>query len=159
MAAGRAVPGLVPLLLLAAACAADGGAPARDLSAARAQTTAAAATRTAPPPRSGVRLVGLGGGELEGLLGQPALVRSEQGAQYRRYDLGGCQLDLFLYADPSGGPPRVAYLDARPSRHAPPGRAAACADLGRALGGARPTAATVDARAETLLSPPVAQGH
>jgi hypothetical protein len=158
MAAGRAVPGLVPLLLLAAACAADGGAPDRDLSAARAPTTAAA-TRIVPPPWGGVQLVGLGGGELEGLLGQPALVRSEQDAQYWRYNLGGCQLDLFLYADPRGGPPRVAYLDVRPSRHAPPGRTAACADLGVALGDARLPAATVDAHAGTLVELPIAQRH
>ncbi|HEX6014043.1 MAG TPA: hypothetical protein VFY87_20060 [Geminicoccaceae bacterium] len=153
------MPGFVPLLpLLAAACAADGSAPARDLSAARAPTTAVT-TRSAPLPRSGVHLAGLGGGELEGLLGPPTLVRSEQDAQYWRYSLGSCQLDLFLYADPGGGPSRVAYFDVRPSRHAPPGRVGACADLGRALGGGRLPPATVDARAGTLVDLPVAQGH
>jgi hypothetical protein len=157
-AAGRAMPGLLPLLLLATACAAHGGAPARDLSTARAPTMVTSMEIT-PPPQGGVQLVGLGGGELEGLLGHPTLVRSEHDAQYWRYGLGSCQLDLFLYADPSGGPSRVAYLDVRPSRHAPPGGAAACADLGRALGGARLPAATVDARAETPIGLPIAQGH
>jgi hypothetical protein len=159
-AAGRAAPSLLPLLLLlATACAAGGGAPARDLSIAARASTTAAATRSAPLPRSGAQLVGLVGSELEELLGQPTLVRSEQDAQYWRYSLGSCQLDLFLYADPSGGPSRVVYLDVRPSRHAPPGGAAACADLGRALGGARLPAATVDARAETPIGLPVAQEH
>jgi hypothetical protein len=155
MAAGRAVPGLVPLLpLLASACAAaDGGAPARDVSAARAPTMAAA-TPGAPLPEGGVQLVGLGAGELEGLLGRPALVRSEEDAQYRRYSLGSCQLDLFLYADPGGDPWRVTYLDVRPSQRAPPGRTIACANLARELGGALPPTATVDAQAEILRAPP-----
>ena len=56
---------------------------------------------------------------LEGLIGQPALVRSEQQAQYWRYSLGGCQLDLFLYADREPGRRAVAYLDVRPSAATP----------------------------------------
>ena len=70
---------------------------------------------------SGIRLIGLGGGELEGLLGRPTLVRSERQAQYWRYSLGECQLDLFLYAEPASALSRVVYLDVRPSGYAPSG--------------------------------------
>ena len=82
-----------------------------------------------------IRLVGLDGSELEGLLGQPSLVRSEQSAQYRRYSLGSCQLDLFLYAERDAGPARVVYLDVRPTGYVTPARAASCAELAPLLRG------------------------
>ena len=52
---------------------------------------------------AGATLIGLGGGDLQGVMGQPALIRHEGAAQYWRYGLAGCQLDLFLYADPRPG--------------------------------------------------------
>jgi hypothetical protein len=95
-------------------------------------------------------LIGLRGGDLEGVMGRPALVRREGAAQYWRYGLAGCQLDLFLYADPESGSARVAYLDARPALGAPPANAQACAHLARRLrAGAGPS------RPEPLPGPPV----
>ena len=73
-------------------------------------------------------------------MGQPALIRQEGGAQYWRYRLAGCQLDLFLYAGPTDGSARVAYLDARAALGAPPESKRACADLARDLrAGVAPT--------------------
>ena len=82
-----------------------------------------------------IRLVGLDGGALEGLLGRPTLVRSERQAQYWRYSLGECQLDLFLYAEASRCPSRVIYLDVRPSGYASLSEAAMCGDLAALLRG------------------------
>ncbi len=82
---------------------------------------------------AGATLIGLGGGDVEGVMGQPALIRQEAGAQYWRYRLAGCQLDLFLYGGPTDGSVRVAYLDARAALGAPPESKQACADLARDL--------------------------
>ena len=83
---------------------------------------------------AGATLIGLGGGDVEGVMGRPALVRQEGGAQYWRYSLAGCQLDLFLYADPTAGSVRVAYLDARAgTSERRPRERAACADLAARL--------------------------
>jgi hypothetical protein len=117
---------------LLAGCAAIGGPPA----ATQGGGAASALSRDGfPPVPSDIRLIGLGSGDLEGLLGRPALVRSERQAQYWRYSLGACQLDLFLYAEPDGAPSRVVYLDVRPSGYAPPGDAATCGELGALLRG------------------------
>jgi hypothetical protein len=89
---------------------------------------------------AGATLIGLGGGDVEGVMGQPVLIRQEAGAQYWRYRLAGCQLDLFLYGDPTDGSVRVAYLDARAAVGAPPESKQACADLARDLrAGVAPT--------------------
>jgi hypothetical protein len=61
---------------------------------------------------TGVTLTGLGRGDLEGVMGEPDLVREEGSAQYWRYAIADCQLDLFLFADQATQPPRVAYLRA-----------------------------------------------
>lgn len=115
---------------LLAGCAAIDGAPPSNVGA------VAAPTRDGfPDLPSGVRLIGLGGGELEGLLGHPTLIRSEQRAQYWRYSLGECQLDLFLYAEPASALSRVVYLDVRPSGYAPSGEAAICGKLAALLRG------------------------
>jgi hypothetical protein len=85
------------------------------------------------PVPAGTTLIGLGGGDLRGMMGEPALVRREDGAQYWRYRLGGCQLDLFLFADPTNGGARVRHLDARPALGARPPQAEECAALARRL--------------------------
>ena len=54
-------------------------------------------------------------GDLEALLGQPDLERQERQAQYRRYDVDGCALDLYLYEAPSNGAPKVAWFEVRPA--------------------------------------------
>jgi hypothetical protein len=145
--AGRAVLGLSPLVL-AAACGATGAGPPAP------SPGVAAAPLSRPSLPSGAQLVGFGGGDLVGLLGRPTLVRSEDHAQYWRYSLGGCQLDLFLHAEPSDGLARVVHLDVRPSGHVPPSRAAACGDVAHELRGER-VVPTVDARAETPELPMV----
>ena len=89
-----------------------------------------------PALPAGGALVGLAGGELEGMMGEPTLIRADGNAQYWRYSLGGCQLDLFLYAD--GGRPRVAYLDVRPSRGIARDAASELRRAGRRLRGAGP---------------------
>lgn len=118
--------------------------------------SAAACTGTAPVARPSPistlpadgALVGLAGGEVEGMMGEPILIRADGPAQYWRYSLGGCQLDLFLYADAAAGRPRVAYLDVRPSRGVDLRTRDACAELGRRLR-AEPPAPT-----EPLISQP-----
>ena len=62
-------------------------------------------------------------------------MRSERQAQYWRYSLGECQLDLFLYAEPVGALSRVIYLDVRPSGYASLSEAAMCGDLAALLRG------------------------
>ena len=95
-----------------------------------------------PPPPSvaelarlpdGATLIGLRSGDLEGVMGQPALVRQEGAAQYWRYGLAGCQLDLFLYADPRTGAAHVTYLDVRPAIELPPATSERCAYIASRL--------------------------
>ena len=100
---------------------------------------------TAPAPElarlpAGATLIGLRGGDLRGVMGQPALIRHEGVAQYWRYGVAGCQLDLFLYTDPTSGSARVTYLDVRPAVGVSPAGAEACAHLASRLrAGARPS--------------------
>lgn len=96
-------------------------------------TAEVARPATAPALPVGVALVGLAGGEVEGVMGEPSLIRADGTAQYWRYGLGGCQLDLFLYADAAANRPRVAWLDVRPSRGSGSATSAACAELARRL--------------------------
>lgn len=131
-ALGRAGPFLA--VLLTTACAShDPSTP----------PPAAGPARTAQPVRVPVlprdmQLVGAHGDDLRAALGQPSLVRSERQAQYWRYSLGGCQLDLFLYNDPNGSAARVVHLDVRPSDHLLPVQVAACAEVARRLTGGQP---------------------
>ncbi|MEK0085529.1 hypothetical protein [Benzoatithermus flavus] len=140
---GRVVLSVLPLAAMAACASAPPVPPA--------SSTASAAEPTRPQhlpqlPR-GVQLVGLGSADLQSLLGQPTLVRSEQGAQYWRYSLGNCQLDLFLYADRKAGPARVAYLDVRPSGHVSLAHADACSSAAKVLRGEITTRADREADA------------
>jgi hypothetical protein len=124
-------------LMMAAACGSTASPPP-------ALSPSASVVEPARPVRvpelpGGVQLVGLDSGDLETLLGQPTLVRSEQQAQYWRYNLGGCQLDLFLYADAKAGMARVVYLDVRPSGHASLARVDACNEVAKRLRGENAT--------------------
>ena len=143
-AACRAVPArLRPVL----------GAVALFALAACANTGQVAREAKVPALPSGVALLGLAGGEVEGVMGEPTLIRADGPAQYWRYGLGGCQLDLFLYADPAAGRPRVAYLDVRPSRGTDGTTRAGCAELARRLR-AEPVAAEAPPAAGPLVSQP-----
>jgi hypothetical protein len=108
------------LVLAQAACASSGPEPVR---------SAAAPVAGLPP---GLAQIGLDSGDVQGAMGVPTLVHADGAAQYWRYGLGGCQLDLFLYADP-GTSPRVAYLDVRPSRGVDPRTRSTCATLASRL--------------------------
>jgi hypothetical protein len=128
---------LLVALPLLAGCAAGGPAVPAEAAGERRQRPAASLMLEPPP---GVRLVGLDGGGLTRVLGQPAFVRDERQAQFWRYDLGSCQLDLFLYQEGAapGAPPRVLYLDAHPSglTAATPHAEEACSALVARLRGA-----------------------
>jgi hypothetical protein len=132
------VPGFLPLLAMAA-CAAPAP-PASPAASAAAAPEPARAARLPDLPRD-VQLLGLGSPDLESLLGQPTLMRSEQGAQYWRYSLGSCQLDLFLYDDRGNGPARVAYLDVRPTGYVSVSLADACSSAAKVLRGEATTRA------------------
>jgi hypothetical protein len=145
--------GLMPVAAMAACAAAPPPTPP----AAVASAPEPARSLRLPALPHGVQLVGLGSTDLQSLLGQPTLVRSEQQAQYWRYNLGSCQLDLFLYTDHQTGPPRVVYLDVRPSGHVSLARADACSDTARLLRGE--TTARADAGASEAGSLPAVELH
>jgi hypothetical protein len=84
------------------------------------------------PPE--VRLLGMEQDRLQSLFGQPSVQRTEQQAQFWRYSLGRCQLDVFLYPDARTGRREVAYYDVRPTGYEVGGREGACADVVRQLG-------------------------
>ena len=84
------------------------------------------------PPE--VRLLGMEQDRVHDIFGQPAVQRNEQQAQYWRYSLGSCQLDVFLYPDPRTGRREVAYYDVRPTGYDVAGRGGGCAEVVRQLG-------------------------
>src|SRR5919202_1640412 len=84
------------------------------------------------PPE--VRLLGMEQDRVHDLFGQPAVQRNEQQAQYWRYSLGRCQLDVFLYPDPLTGRREVAYYDVRPTGYDVAGRGGGCAEGVQQLG-------------------------
>lgn len=67
--------------------------------------------RAAPGP---IRLVGLRAEAVDAILGTPELARSERRAEYRRYEVDGCAVDIYLYEDHSNGAPKVAWFEIRP---------------------------------------------
>lgn len=94
------------------------------------------------PPE--VRLLGMEQGAVKDLFGQPSVQRVEMPAEYWRYSLGRCQLDVFLYPDPGTGRREVAYFEVRPTGHEIEGRPDACSEVARQLdrsGGAALSAA------------------
>ena len=82
-------------------------------------------------------------------VGEPQLVHAEGSAEYRRYRIGPCQLDLFLQ-DAASGAGRIEWLDARPAREVDPALAAACTDLALRLRGHRARAPGVQALSAPL---------
>lgn len=68
----------------------------------------AASPRDAP---GSAAIVGLDGGAVRKLLGEPGLIRRETPAEVWQYRTAGCVLDVVLYDEASG--PRVAYAEAR----------------------------------------------
>lgn len=67
--------------------------------------------RAAPAP---IQLVGLHPEAVDALLGTPELARTERQAQYRRYEVEGCAVDLYLYEDSTNGAAKVAWFEVRP---------------------------------------------
>ena len=71
---------------------------------------AATVSQAGPADETG-RLIGLDAGRLQGMFGQPGLVRTDAPAEIWQYRSHGCVLDLFLYQDKDGM--RLHYLEAR----------------------------------------------
>lgn len=70
----------------------------------------AAAAPALPGPE---RLAGLTAPDLSALLGPPGFVRRDPPAEIWQYGTESCMLDLFLYADGAGQPPKVSYFEFR----------------------------------------------
>jgi hypothetical protein len=94
---------IVLAAVLLGACAASEPLPAK-------LTAPAAPPLPAPKPLS---LVGMDSRAVVQALGQPALERQDQQAQYWLYSDRGCTLALFLYLDPETGTSRVTYYEVR----------------------------------------------
>ena len=114
------------LLVLAAGCVGNRGGPAGV-----AESPIPLRMPDLPPE---VRLLGMEQDRLQSLFGQPSVQRSEQQAQFWRYSLGRCQLDVFLYPDPKTGRREVAYYDVRPTGYEVGGGESGCAEVVRQLG-------------------------
>jgi len=104
---GRAGFGIGVTSLLVSACASD----PRPEGVARPMSAEAARLAALDGP---VHLVGMRADAVEALLGHPDFERQERRAQYRRYDVDGCALDIYLYEAPSNGAPKVAWFEVRP---------------------------------------------
>jgi hypothetical protein len=73
-----------------------------------------------PPPNDPTRsaaILGLDGGAVRKLLGEPGLIRRETPAEVWQYRTAGCVLDVVLYDQANG--PRVVYAEARTSAAEP----------------------------------------
>lgn len=92
----------VGAMLAAASCATS----SREAGAVPAETAVPAA-----PVYALSDLLGASGGEVDTLLGAPALVRREGEGEYRRYGLRTCALILILYPDEMGAA-TVRHVDA-----------------------------------------------
>jgi hypothetical protein len=75
----------------------------------------AAARAAAMPSATPSRLVGLGRGEVQELLGQPFLLKREGAGELWQYRAPNCVLDVFLY-DAKGGDQRVTHAELRARR-------------------------------------------
>jgi hypothetical protein len=69
-------------------------------------------------------VIGLSGDEARRLLGPPGVLRREQLAEFWRYRLEPCVLDLYLYQERAADPQRVRYAELRRDRR--PARPADC---------------------------------
>ncbi|MCC7015620.1 MAG: hypothetical protein IT564_00250 [Rhodospirillales bacterium] len=98
--------------LIAAACAEvppSIPAPAPDSG----QAALPAARPETPAPADASALVGRNAREVAELLGEPQLKRRDPPAELWQYRAGPCVLDLFLYADRTGGAATVAHVEMR----------------------------------------------
>lgn len=120
--------GVAASALVLASCA-GGSSPPETV-----QSRSAGAARIAALPGP-VRLVGMRADALDALLGRPDLERQERKARYRRYDVDGCAVDLYLYESPSNGAPKVAWFEVRPVDPFVTLDPRACAWLEERLGG------------------------
>lgn len=59
------------------------------------------------------QLLGMAQPQIAELLGAPAFVRRDNGAEIWQYRNDDCVLHLFLYADPAGNAARVSYVELR----------------------------------------------
>ncbi len=59
------------------------------------------------------QLLGMAQPQIADLLGTPAFVRRDNGAEIWQYRNDDCVLHLFLYADDVGASPRVSYVELR----------------------------------------------
>ena len=71
-----------------------------------------------------LNLIGLSGDEARRLLGPPGVLRREQLAEFWRYRLEPCVLDLYLYQERAADPQRVRFAELRRDRR--PARPADC---------------------------------
>jgi hypothetical protein len=69
------------------------------------------ATSQPPDPVHSASILGLDGGAVRKLLGEPGLIRREEPAEVWQYRTASCVLDVVLYDQASG--PRVVYTEAR----------------------------------------------
>jgi hypothetical protein len=93
------------------------------------------ADRPQPPELPlGAAIVGMESGQVASLLGEPALQRREQPAQYWRYSYAGCTLDLFLYRHPESGRMHVLYYELRQEPRPAAFRNERCAGMAARLG-------------------------
>jgi hypothetical protein len=68
--------------------------------------------RTGPPPTE-ASLIGKAGSDVQGVLGAPALLRQEMGAQVWQYASARCVLLIYLYEEADSSY-RVTHVEARP---------------------------------------------
>lgn len=78
------------------------------------------------PVRSAA-ILGLDGGAVRKLLGEPGLIRRETPAEVWQYRTADCVLDVVLYEHATG--PRVAYAEARTSAAEPAATDACLSDV------------------------------
>lgn len=83
---------------------------------------------------AGFVLAGAERNDLQGALGEPSLAWHDWPAEYRRYDFGGCSLDLYLYGGKDGSAPRVSYWEVRSQGEAAAPMADSCRWLADRLG-------------------------
>ena len=89
-----------------------------------------AACQGEPGPADPVRsaaILGLDGGAVRKLLGEPGLIRRETPAEVWQYRTADCVLDVVLYDHATG--PRVAYAEARTSAAEPTATDACLSDV------------------------------
>lgn len=131
----RSLAAVAGVALIAAACAeVPPSIPAPAPDSGQAALPAARPETPAPAPADASTLVGRSAREVAELLGEPQLRRRDPPAELWQYRAGPCVLDLFLYADRTGGAATVAHVEMR-ANHADANRAECLRALTNASGG------------------------